>query len=167
MKTSKRLRRNIAIWLAAGLFMTGTAGMAAGPIMPDPKAEARHQPQVEETANGIPLVNITAPSSGGVSRNEYETFNVPDKGAILNNSYTLSKTELAGYVQGNNNMAERPAKIIVNEVTGAGPTIHGRISGSGRKQGRRRHCQSERHHRKRRRIHQYRQSLPHHRETRL
>ena len=120
--TSKRLRWNIAIWLAAGLFMTGAAGMAAGPIMPDPKAEARHQPQVEETANGIPLVNITAPSSGGVSRNEYETFNVPDKGAILNNSYTLSKTELAGYVQGNNNMAERPAKIIVNEVTGADPT---------------------------------------------
>ena len=120
--TSKRLRWNVAIWLAAGLFMTGTAGMAAGPIMPDPKAEARHQPQVEETANGIPLVNITAPSSGGVSRNEYETFNVPDKGAILNNSYTLSKTELAGYVQGNSNMAERPAKIIVNEVTGAGST---------------------------------------------
>ena len=120
--TSKRLRWNIAIWLAAGLFMAETVSMAAGPIMPDPKAEARHQPQVEETANGIPLVNITAPSSGGVSRNEYETFNVPDKGAILNNSYTLSKTELAGYVQGNNNMAERPAKIIVNEVTGAGPT---------------------------------------------
>ena len=120
--TSKRLRWNIAIWLAAGLFMTSTAGMASGPIMPDPKAEARHQPQIEETANGIPLVNITAPSSGGVSRNEYETFNVPDKGAILNNSYTLSKTELAGYVQGNNNMAERPAKIIVNEVTGAGST---------------------------------------------
>ena len=120
--TSKRLRWNIAIWLAAGLFMTSAAGMAAGPIMPDPKAEARHQPQVEETANGIPLVNITAPSSGGVSRNEYETFNVPDKGAILNNSYTLSKTELAGYVPGNNNMAERPAKIIVNEVTGTGFT---------------------------------------------
>ena len=120
--TSKRLRWNIAIWLAAGLFMTGASGMASGPIMPDPKAEARHQPQVEETANGISLVNITAPSSGGVSRNEYETFNVPDKGAILNNSYTLSKTELAGYVQGNNNMAERPAKIIVNEVTGTGST---------------------------------------------
>ena len=120
--TSKRLRWNVAIWLAAGLFMTSTAGMASGPILPNPKAEARHQPQVEETANGIPLVNITAPSSGGVSRNEYETFNVPDKGAILNNSYTLSKTELAGYVQGNNNMAERPAKIIVNEVTGTGST---------------------------------------------
>ena len=120
--TSKRLRWNVAIWLAAGLFMTSTAGMASGPIMPDPKAEARHHPQIEETANGIPLVNITAPSSGGVSRNEYETFNVPDKGAILNNSYTLSKTELAGYVPGNNNMAERPAKIIVNEVTGTGST---------------------------------------------
>ena len=120
--TSKRLRWNVAIWLAAGLFMTSTAGMASGPILPDPKAEARHHPQIEETANGIPLVNITAPSSGGVSRNEYEMFNVPDKGAILNNSYTLSKTELAGYVPGNNNMAERPAKIIVNEVTGTGST---------------------------------------------
>ena len=120
--TSKRLRWNVAIWLAAGLFMTSTAGMASGPILPDPKAEARHHPQIEETANGIPLVNIIAPSSGGVSRNEYEMFNVPDKGAILNNSYTLSKTELAGYVPGNNNMAERPAKIIVNEVTGTGST---------------------------------------------
>ena len=120
--TSKRLRWNIAIWLAAGLFMTSAAGMASGLILPDPKAEARHHPQIEETANGIPLVNITAPSSGGVSRNEYEMFNVPDKGAILNNSYTLSKTELAGYVPGNNNMAERPAKIIVNEVTGTGST---------------------------------------------
>ena len=120
--TSKRLRWNVAIWLAAGLFLTSTAGMASGPILPDPKAEARHHPQIEETANGIPLVNITAPSSGGVSRNEYEMFNVPDKGAILNNSYTLSKTELAGYVPGNNNMAERPAKIIVNEVTGTGST---------------------------------------------
>ena len=59
--TSKRLRWNVAIWLAAGLFMTSTAGMASGPILPDPKAEARHQPQVEETANGISLVNITAP----------------------------------------------------------------------------------------------------------
>jgi filamentous hemagglutinin len=75
--TSKRLRWNVAIWLAAGLFMTSTAGMASGPILPDPKAEARHHPQIEETANGIPLVNITAPSSGGVSRNEYEMFNVP------------------------------------------------------------------------------------------
>ena len=55
--TSKRLRWNVAIWLAAGLFMTSTAGMASGPILPDPKAEARHHPQIEETANGIPLVN--------------------------------------------------------------------------------------------------------------
>lgn len=42
--TSKRLRWNVAIWLAAGLFMTGAAGMASGPILPDPKAEARYQP---------------------------------------------------------------------------------------------------------------------------
>ena len=48
--------------------------------------------------------------------------NIPTKGAILNNSYTLSKTELAGYVQGNANMAQGPAKIIVNQVTSGNPT---------------------------------------------
>lgn len=77
---------------------------------------------MQETANGIPLVNISAPTAGGVSRNDYERFNIPTKGAILNNSYTLSKTELAGYVQGNANMAQGPAKIIVNQVTSGNPT---------------------------------------------
>ena len=68
------------------------------------------------------MVNISAPTAGGVSRNDYERFNIPTKGAILNNSYTLSKTELAGYVQGNANMAQGPAKIIVNQVTSGNPT---------------------------------------------
>lgn len=77
---------------------------------------------MQETANGIPLVNISAPTAGGVSRNDYERFNIPTKGAILNNSYTLSKTELAGYVQGNANMAQGSAKIIVNQVTSGNPT---------------------------------------------
>ena len=77
---------------------------------------------MQETASGIPLVNIAAPSAGGVSRNDYERFNVPEKGAVLNNSYTLSKTELAGFVQGNANMAGGPAKIILNQVTSGHPT---------------------------------------------
>jgi len=88
------------------------------------RSESRSPPSAASRRNSkrhTPC-QYNSPSSGGVSRNEYEMFNVPDKGAILNNSYTLSKTELAGYVQGNNNMAERPAKIIVNEVTGAGST---------------------------------------------
>lgn len=108
--------------LLAGVFFADTAIFAEAPILPDQRAPGNRQPLVQETANGIPLVNISAPSAGGVSRNDYDRFNVPEKGAILNNSYTLSKTELAGYVQGNANMAQGPAKIIVNQVTSGNPT---------------------------------------------
>ena len=108
--------------LLAGVFFADTAIFAEAPILPDQRALGNRQPLVQETENGIPLVNIVAPSAGGVSRNDYDRFNVPEKGAILNNSYTLSKTELAGYVQGNANMAQGPAKIIVNQVTSGNPT---------------------------------------------
>ena len=109
-------------FLLAGVCFADTAVFAEAPILPDQRAPGNRQPLVQETENGIPLVNIAAPSAGGVSRNDYDRFNVPEKGAILNNSYTLSKTELAGYVQGNANMAQGPAKIIVNQVTSGNPT---------------------------------------------
>ena len=114
--------KKIAAALLASLFYTDTILLAASPILPDTKAPSDRQPLVLETASGIPLVNIAAPSAGGVSRNDYERFNVPEKGAVLNNSYTLSKTELAGFVQGNANMAGGPAKIILNQVTSGHPT---------------------------------------------
>ena len=109
-------------FLLAGACFADTVIFAEAPILPDQRAPGNRQPLVQETENGIPLVNMAAPSAGGVSRNDYDRFNVPEKGVILNNSYTLSKTELAGYVQGNANMAQGPAKIIVNQVTSGNPT---------------------------------------------
>lgn len=118
----RKLAKRIAILLSFGAFFTDTVLMAAAPILPDTKAPAERQPLVMETASGIPLVNITAPTAGGVSRNAYTDFNVPKEGAILNNSYRQSETQLAGWVQGNSGMAKGTAKIIVNEVTSANPT---------------------------------------------
>jgi filamentous hemagglutinin len=130
----KRLALQIGASLMAGLFFSETIILAAAPIMPDAKAEAHRHPQVMETASGIPLVNITAPTAGGVSMNDYERFNVPSKGAILNNSYLLSKTQTAGYVQGNNHMAKGMAKIIVNQVNGPMPTsMEGPLEVAGQK----------------------------------
>ena len=122
MHSNKKLMKKIAAALLASLFYTDTILLATSPILPDTKAPSDRQPLVQETASGIPLVNIAAPSAGGVSRNDYERFNVPEKGAVLNNSYTLSKTELAGFVQGNANMSGGPAKIILNQVTSGHPT---------------------------------------------
>ena len=118
-----QLTAKIVSILLASAFFTSSFSLADAPILPDTKAPGNRQPMVQETANGIPLVNIAAPSAGGVSRNDYERFNVPERGAILNNSYTMTQTELAGYVQGNANMAAQgSAKIIVNQVTSANPT---------------------------------------------
>ena len=122
----KHVAIKIAAWLFFGCLawepILGEAANQQAPILPDTNAQAQHQPLVQQTANGIPLVQITAPTAGGVSRNEYSNFNVPEKGAVLNNSHTVVNTQLAGYVQGNPNMARGTAKIIVNEVTSSRPT---------------------------------------------
>ena len=121
-KKQQVLTRKITVWSTLGILLVDPMSALGAPIMPDTQAPAVYQPLVQETANGVPLVNITAPTAGGVSRNQYESFNVPTNGAILNNSYTLSDTKLAGFVQGNQNMVKGPATIIVNEVTSANPT---------------------------------------------
>ena len=118
----RTLGRKIVSWLSFGVFVASQSMVLATPIMPDNNAVITERPLVQETANQIPLVNVTAPTNGGVSMNKYDRFNVEKQGAILNNSYVTSKTELAGYVQGNSNMVNGTAKVIVNQVTSGTPT---------------------------------------------
>ena len=118
----RTLGRKILSWLTFGVFVASQSIVLAAPIIPDNNATITERPLVQETANHIPLVNITAPTNGGVSMNKYDQFNVEKQGAILNNSYVTSKTELAGYVQGNSNMVNGTAKVIVNQVTSDAPT---------------------------------------------
>ena len=58
MHSNKKLMKKIAAALLASLFYTDTILLAASPILPDTKAPSDRQPLVQETANGIPLVNI-------------------------------------------------------------------------------------------------------------
>ncbi|MFJ2993043.1 hemagglutinin repeat-containing protein, partial [Pandoraea sp. NPDC087047] len=67
-------------------------------------------------------MNITTPSAAGVSQNQYQQFDVPAQGAILNNSPTIVKTQIGGLVPGNPNLTGAPARIIVNQVTGTLPS---------------------------------------------
>ena len=80
--TKKTLAKKISILLTLGVFLTDTLAMAAAPILPDPNAPSGSRPLVMETAGGVPLVQITAPTAGGVSRNQYSDFNVPGKGGL-------------------------------------------------------------------------------------
>lgn len=92
--------------------------MADG-IVADGSAPGNQQPTVISSANGTPQVNIQAPNSDGVSRNQYSQFDVDSKGAILNNSAVNTQTQLGGMVTANPWVAKGEANIILNEVNSA------------------------------------------------
>ena len=134
----KRLQYKIAVWLTMGLMIVDPLivpfAYAANPIEVDTNAPHERQATVGQAGNGITLVNVAGPSAGGVSRNDYTNFNVPQNGVILNNSYQMANTKLGGYVPGNPNMMRGSANIIVNEVTSHNPTeMKGFIEVAGRK----------------------------------
>ena len=134
----KRLQYKIAVWLTMGLMIVDPLvvpfAYAANPIEVDKNAPHERQATVGQAANGITLVNVAGPSAGGVSRNDYTNFNVPQNGVILNNSYQIANTKLGGYVPGNANMMRGSANVIVNEVTSHNPTeMKGFIEVAGRK----------------------------------
>ena len=134
----KRLQYKIAVWLTMGLMIVDPLvvpfAYAANPIEVDTNAPHERQATVGQAGNGITLVNVAGPSAGGVSRNDYTNFNVPQNGVILNNSNQMANTKLGGYVPGNANMMRGSANVIVNEVTSHNPTeMKGFIEVAGRK----------------------------------
>ena len=134
----KRLQYKIAVWLTMGLMIVDPLVVpfvyAENPIEVDRNAPHERQAMIGQAANGVTLVNVVGPSAGGVSRNDYTNFNVPQNGVILNNSYQMSNTKLGGYVPGNTNMMRGSASVIVNEVTSHNPTnMNGFIEVAGRK----------------------------------
>ena len=118
----KELARKITCWMTLGIFSLQPALTFAADIVADASAPEAQRPYVTETANGIPLVQIARPDGSDVSVNHYEAFSVPERGAILNNAFLFSNTQLAGYIEGNPNLSGGPARIIVNEVMSDRPS---------------------------------------------
>jgi filamentous hemagglutinin len=114
---TRYLRQAVAFTAIFSLLVTDLA-WAAGPIA-DPTAPIGFRPTVQNAPNGVPTVNITQPSAGGVSRNRYDSFNVPSQGVILNNSTAAGVSVLAGSLAANPNLT-LSAQVILNEVTGGG-----------------------------------------------
>lgn len=111
--------------LSAALICASVLSVLGFPITASAQIVATpgpHAPGVGVTPNGLPLVNITTPSPAGVSQNQYQQFDVPTQGAVLNNSRTIVQTQMGGLVPGNPNLTGAPARIIVNQVTGTLPS---------------------------------------------
>ncbi|OCJ46186.1 hypothetical protein A6U95_00530 [Serratia sp. 14-2641] len=68
---------------------------------------------------GGTVIDINKPGRGGVSHNIYNQFDVDRGGVVLNNSAQNSTTQVAGAINGNNNLANGAANVILNEVNSA------------------------------------------------
>lgn len=84
--------------------------------------------------NGPTIVHINKASDKGVSHNIYSKFDVDNKGVILNNSKDNTNTQLGGVINGNLNLANGTAKVIINEVnSNNATTLNGMVEVAGEK----------------------------------
>ncbi|CAN5576392.1 hypothetical protein BH09PSE5_BH09PSE5_20250 [soil metagenome] len=96
-------------------------------------AAAGMRPIIDAAQNGTAVVHIAPPTAAGVSRNQYQQFNVDAKGLILNNSSSNVQTQTGGWISGNPQLGRTPARVIVNEVVGSGASrLAGTIEVAGR-----------------------------------
>ena len=114
------VRKALACLLSV-LLVSQPLLVQAQDIRADRDAAAANQPWVGAAGNGVPLVNIVAPDAAGLSRNKFRSYGVGPSGLILNNADgPFLQSQLGGLIQGNGNLAASgPAKVILNEVTGA------------------------------------------------
>ncbi|MEA9711423.1 hemagglutinin repeat-containing protein [Xanthomonas campestris] len=120
---AEQCKRGLALLLCCTVTWTSFPAWAQVAPTPNPGGQ---QPGQQVAANGVPVVDIVAPNSRGISHNRYSNFNVGPNGLILNNSAQISKTELGGYVAGNNNLQRSgAASLILNEVTSASSRLQG------------------------------------------
>lgn len=107
-----------ALSLCGLLFLLSQWTFAAPPV-----PTAGSTTTVTNARNGVPVVNIAAPSAAGLSHNTYTSYNVDAQGLVLNNGNTselFRQSQLAGQVAGNPNLgAGAQATFILNEVTSA------------------------------------------------
>lgn len=78
------------------------------------------------------IVHINKASDKGVSHNIYSKFDVDKNGVILNNSKIDTDTKLGGLINGNLNLANGAAKVIINEVnSNSTTTLNGMVEVAG------------------------------------
>ncbi len=103
-------------------------------IVAAPHVQGIAAPTVLQTASGLPLVDIVTPSAAGVSRNQFQQFDIHAQGAILNNGRTASLTQTGGWVAANPWLATGAAKVILNEIRSSNPSaLNGTLEIAGSK----------------------------------
>lgn len=84
--------------------------------------DSAHKPDVH-SVNGTSVIDIVPPSASGLSHNQYESFNVGNSGAVLNNATSAGHSQLAGQLSANQKLNGQAANIILNEVISRNPSL--------------------------------------------
>lgn len=71
----------------------------AASLVVDPNSN--HNTKLDESANGVPIVNISTPNNRGISINEFQEYNIDEKGQILNNADNVGRSHLGGLINAN------------------------------------------------------------------
>ena len=84
--------------------------------------------QIDAAANFVPIVNIAAPNSGGLSHNKFNSYNVNPSGLVINNATNnpnqVVQTNIGGLITDNPNLAgSGSARVILNEVTSTNKSL--------------------------------------------
>ncbi|QUE90477.1 hemagglutinin repeat-containing protein [Pseudomonas sp. SCA2728.1_7] len=107
-------------WAIASLFFAVhlPSAMAGGVVVaPGPGGTAQLQ-----TQGGVPIVNIVAPNSSGLSHNQFLDYNVDRQGLVLNNALQAGQSQLAGQLAANPQLQGQAASVILNEVISRNPS---------------------------------------------
>ena len=119
-------------YVALGLVSVAGTSYASN-IVVDKNASQNQRPNVHQLGNGATQIDIASPTSGGVSHNKFNQFDVSKEGVILNNSRNGSNTQLGGAINGNQSLTNS-AKIILNEVNSKNPSqLQGYVEVAGQK----------------------------------
>ncbi len=130
----KMQRLSVGILLSLGLATLNITTAHAEGIVADGNAPKNQQPVIISTDSGVTQINIQSPTSGGVSMNQYQRFDVDKKGVVLANNRKDIQTNIAGAVEANPYMAKGEADVIVNQVnSNKASQLNGHIEVAGKR----------------------------------
>ena len=90
----------------------------AANLVVDPNSN--YNTKLDESASGVPIVNISTPNDRGISINEFSEYNIDEKGQILNNADNIGRSYLGGLINANPNLApNQAANLIILQVNGS------------------------------------------------
>ena len=90
----------------------------AANLVVDPNSN--YNTKLDESANGVPIVNISTPNKNGISINEFSEYNIDEKGQIINNADNIGRSHLGGLINANPNLApNQAANLVILQVNGS------------------------------------------------